>query len=81
VVTREPADPASTPESRARAERHDRSPWNWLLLLPLVVTLFPPIYNNIDPRLFDWPFFYWYQMAAIVLSVVVTLAVYQKSRD
>jgi Protein of unknown function (DUF3311) len=81
VVTREPADPASAPGSRARAERHDRSPWNWLLLLPLVVTLFPPIYNSIDPRLFNVPFFYWYQMAAIVLSVAVTLAVYQKSRD
>ena len=76
----EPVDPAITSESRAREERHDRSPWNWLLLLPLVVTLFPPIYNSIDPRLFDVPFFYWYQMAAIVLSVVVTLAVYRKSR-
>ena len=80
MAVREPVDPTS-PESRERAERHDRSPWNWLLLLPLVVTLFPPIYNSIDPRLFDWPFFYWYQMAAIVLSVLVTLAVYQKTRD
>jgi Protein of unknown function (DUF3311) len=79
MAAREPDDPV--PETTARAERHDRSPWNWLLLLPLVVTLFPPIYNSIDPRLFDVPFFYWYQMAAIVLSVIVTLAVYQKSRD
>jgi hypothetical protein len=77
MVTHEPTDP--TPESKA--ERHDRSPWNWLLLLPLVVTLFPPIYNSIDPALFDIPFFYWYQMAAIALSVVVTLAVYEKTRD
>jgi hypothetical protein len=81
VVTHEPVDPAYPPEPRPRAERHDRSPWNWLLLLPLVVTLFPPIYNSVDPRLFDVPFFYWYQMAAIALSVAVTLAVYQKSRD
>jgi hypothetical protein len=81
VATREPVDPALTPEARARSERHDRSVWNWLLLLPLVVTLFPPIYNSIDPRLFNVPFFYWYQMAAILLSVAVTLAVYQKSRD
>jgi hypothetical protein len=49
--------------------------------LPLVVTLFPPVYNKVDPRLVDVPFFYWYQMAAIVLSVLVTLAVYQKTRD
>ena len=32
------------------------------------------------PTLLDWPFFYWYQMAAIILSVLVTLAVYQKTR-
>jgi len=80
MTIREPDDP-HPPASNARAERHDRSPWNWLLLLPLVVTLFPPVYNSIDPTLLDWPFFYWYQMAAIVLSVVVTLAVYRKSRD
>jgi hypothetical protein len=79
MAVREPDDPAAT--SRPRGERHDRSPWNWLLLLPLVVTLFPPIYNKIDPRLFAVPFFYWYQMAAIVLSVIVTLAVYQNTRD
>ena len=79
MAVREPQDPSS-PESIERAARHDRSPWNWLLLLPLVVTLFPPIYNSIDPTLLDWPFFYWYQMAAIILSVLVTLAVYQKTR-
>jgi hypothetical protein len=80
MAEREPVDPRS-PESIERAARHDRSHWNWLLLLPLVVTLFPPIYNSIDPALFDVPFFYWYQMAAIVLSVLVTLAVYLKTRD
>jgi hypothetical protein len=80
MVAREPADPELTPEARARAERHDRSPWNWLLLLPLVVTLFPPIYNSIDPTLFDIPFFYWYQLTAIGLSVVVTVVVYRKLR-
>ena len=79
MAVREPDDPAA--KSTARGERNDRSPWNWLLLLPLVVTLFPPIYNKIDPGLFNVPFFYWYQMAAIVLSVLVTLAVYKKTRD
>jgi hypothetical protein len=83
VPVREPVDPASVPPASAppsRADRHDRSPWNWLLLVPLVVVLIPPIFNSIDPKLFDWPFFYWYQMAAIILSVLVTLAVYQKTR-
>ena len=64
----------------SRAERSDHSPVNWLLLLPLVVTLFPPIYNSIDPTLADLPFFYWYQLAAIGFSVAVTLIVYRKTR-
>ena len=64
----------------ARAERSDHHPINWLLLLPLVITLFPPVYNSIDPTLFDIPFFYWYQLAAIAVSVVITLVVYRKTR-
>jgi hypothetical protein len=78
MAVSEPDDIAPTPETRAA--RHDRSPWNWLLLLPLVVTLFPPIYNTIDPALFNIPFFYWYQLSAIGLSVVVTVLVYRKTR-
>ena len=67
-------------DATARAQRSDHHPINWLLLLPLVLTLFPPIYNSIDPTIGDIPFFYWYQMAAIVVSVVVTLLVYRKTR-
>jgi hypothetical protein len=78
MAVHEPHDPASAPPSKT--ERHDRSPWNWLLLVPLVAVLFPPVFNSIDPKLLDWPLFYWYQMAAIILSVLVTLAVYQKTR-
>ena len=64
----------------ARVARSDRHPINWLLLLPLVITLFPPVYNSIDPTLADIPFFYWYQLAAILVSVAVTLVVYRKTR-
>jgi hypothetical protein len=68
------------PESTRRAERSDHSHWNWLLLLPLLATLYPPLYNRIEPLLFDIPFFYWYQLLAIGISVVVTLIVYRKTR-
>lgn len=67
-------------DATARAQRSDHHPINWLLLLPLALTLFPPIYNSIDPSIADVPFFYWYQMAAIVVSVLVTLLVYRKTR-
>jgi hypothetical protein len=67
-------------ESTRRAQRSDHSHWNWLLLIPLLATLYPPLYNRIKPLLFDIPFFYWYQLAAIVLSVIVTLLVFRKTR-
>jgi hypothetical protein len=72
--------PGDRPDVTARTERSDHHPINWLLLVPLVITLFPPIYNSIDPTLADIPFFYWYQLAAILVSVVVTLVVYRKTR-
>jgi hypothetical protein len=52
---------------------------NWLLLLPLLATLIPPLYNRLDPELFGIPFFYWYQLAAISIGVITTLVVYRVS--
>ena len=60
--------------------RSDRSPWNWLLLLPLLVTLVPPLYNMREPSLAGIPFFYWYQLAVIVVGVGCTLVVYVKTK-
>jgi Protein of unknown function (DUF3311) len=68
-------------ESTRRAERSDHSHWNWLLVIPLLATLYPPLYNRIKPALFDIPFFYWYQLMAILLSVLVTLLVFRKTRS
>ena len=76
-----PETPEREQEIRAAARRRVRTPWwNALLVLPLIATLIPGIYNRKDPQLFDIPFFYWYQMAAIAVSVAVTLVVYQKTR-
>ena len=85
MTVHDPDRPAERPNgasvpSTARTERSDHSPWNWLLVIPLLATLYPPLYNHIKPLLFDIPFFYWYQLAAIGLSVVVTLIVYNKTR-
>jgi hypothetical protein len=54
--------------------------WNWLLLVPLLGVLIPPIYNSADPHLIGIPFFYWYQMLWIPISVVCTVAVYRRTR-
>ncbi len=68
------------PEGTKRAERSDHSHWNWLLLIPLIATLYPPFYNRSSPELFDIPFFYWFQLGAIAIGVTSTLIVYLKTR-
>ena len=60
--------------------RSDRSPWNWLLLVPIVVPLLVPLYNATDPTLFGWPRFYWLQLAFVVLGVATTALVYRMTR-
>ena len=68
--TRERSGPPGPREAR----------WTWLLLIPLVGTLIPPIYNTQDPELIGVPFFYWYQMVWIPVSVLVTVIVYQATK-
>jgi uncharacterized membrane protein HdeD (DUF308 family) len=61
-------------------QRTDRSPWNWLLLIPIVVPLLVPIYNKIDPKLGSWPLFYWLQLVFVALGVLTTATVYRMTR-
>jgi uncharacterized membrane protein HdeD (DUF308 family) len=60
--------------------RSDRSPWNWLLLVPIVVPLIVPLYNSVEPTLGGWPLFYWLQLAFVALGVVTTVIVYRMTR-
>ncbi len=45
------------------------------LLIPMLV-LYVPLYNRIEPTLFGFPFFYWFQLAWIFVSMIITAAVY-----
>jgi hypothetical protein len=45
------------------------------LLVPLLV-LYVPLYNRIEPTLFGFPFFYWFQLGWIFVSMVITAVVY-----
>ncbi|MGC4857091.1 DUF3311 domain-containing protein [Micromonospora sp. DT4] len=75
-VTAEPPGDASPPRAAT-----DRSPWNWLLILPIVVPLVPALFNMDSPRLFGFPTYYWLQLAFIVLGVATTSVVYRMTRD
>ncbi|MEO8688032.1 MAG: DUF3311 domain-containing protein [Solirubrobacteraceae bacterium] len=48
-----------------------------MLALPFLGVFFPWIYNTDSPQLFGIPFFYWYQMAWVPISVIITLIVYR----
>jgi hypothetical protein len=56
------------------------SPWNLLLLVPLLI-LVTPLFNFDKPRLFGMPFFYWFQLAFVVVGVVCVGIVYAMTRN
>ena len=68
------------PPSEMAPRRSDRSPWNWLLLVPIVVPLIVPLYNDVEPTLFGWPKFYWLQLVFVALGVLTTSIVYRMTR-
>ena len=49
-----------------------------LLLLPYLGLLGVPLYNRHDPVLFGFPFFYWYQLLWVPITVVLIWAVYRR---
>jgi hypothetical protein len=52
------------------------SAWNWLLLVPAIGLAFPAVYSQQGPELFGFPFFYWYQIAWVLISALITAVVY-----
>lgn len=53
----------------------------WLLLIPYIGLLWVPFYNHLEPRLFGFPFFYWYQFAFVPLTALLTYIAYRSVRD
>ena len=54
--------------------------WHLLLLAPVALSLLTPLYNRIEPRLAGIPFFYWGQLAFVVIGIAVTVFVYRVTR-
>jgi len=50
------------------------------LLVAVVIPLCTFLYNDMEPRLFGFPRFYWMQLSFLGLGVVSTLIVYRKTR-
>lgn len=60
------------------------SPWRYwprlLLVIPFALVGWVPFYNRIEPTLLGIPFFYWYQLAAIIAGAAVVMGVYYLDR-
>ncbi len=65
-----PIDPAT------RTSRVKNRWWYVLLLPPYVGTLWLPFYAKKEPRLFGFPFFYWWQFLWVIFGVALTAIVY-----
>jgi hypothetical protein len=59
---------------------HPARRWYWLLLLPFLALLYPPLYAHLDPRLFGIPFFYWYQAVWLAVTAAITTIVYRRTK-
>ncbi|MDB5958156.1 DUF3311 domain-containing protein [Ramlibacter sp.] len=66
--------------SKDSASRQSNRHWLWLLLLPWIAMIWVPSYNRIEPQLWGFPFFYWYQLLWVLISAVITALVYFMTR-
>jgi hypothetical protein len=57
-----------------------RRGWYVLLIAPFVGLLFPGWYAQATPKLFGFPFFYWYQFAWVIAAALLTGIVYLLTR-
>lgn len=52
--------------------------WQWLLLLlPFIGLLWLPFYNDGQPILLGFPFFYWYQFVWVPTTSLLIYVVYR----
>ncbi len=55
-----------------------RATWARLLLLaPFIAVLWVPFYNKLEPVIWGFPFFYFYQMAWILICAAIIGLIYK----
>ena len=61
-----------------------RGGWNWwylLFVIQFALALWPPLYNRIEPTWMGMPFFYWFQLALVIVGALLTAIVYFATAD
>lgn len=51
--------------------------WYSALLAVIIVALWVPLYNHIEPVLAGVPFFYWFQLLLVVIAALITALAYR----
>jgi len=64
----------------ARKSRRSKL-WYILLIVPFIGTMFPSLYASATPTLWGFPYFYWYQMAWVIISAIITYVVYRVTKE
>ena len=71
-------------QSQSRPARRHIGIWIMIAILlaaSLVGTLWVPFYNHLTPAFGGFPFFYWYQLAWVPITALLTWLVYRRVRD
>jgi Protein of unknown function (DUF3311) len=68
------------PDQNDAADAKRGRRWNWLLLVPLVLLIYPGLYSRETPVVFGFPFFYWFQFAVVIVTALLTGVVYLAMR-
>ena len=75
VATTERLPPVSQPAPADNDPRWKLTPTKIivtvLLLIGIIVPLLVSTYDQIEPRLFGFPFFYWYQLAWVFIAAAI----------
>ena len=61
-------------------KNHKHRWWYLLFVVQYAVILWPPLYNKAEPAVLGVPFFYWFQLAWVLVSAVFTAVVYFATR-
>ncbi len=63
------------PASPPRPSSFRPGPLRWLFLVIFLAALWVPFFNRATPRLFGFPFFYWYQLLCVPAASLLTFII------
>jgi hypothetical protein len=69
------SDNTTNAPAASKPARHNRS---WLLIIPFVAMLVPPLFNYREPSIAGVPFYYWYQLLWIPMTAFLTWIAYRR---